>query len=99
MRSENDGGNDPFDTLAYVVGSRYRRMIVGKLSSGPTTPTAIAEANSVHVSHVSRGLGELVEKDVVSAHGTDSRTRLYRLTEHGKAVAELLEDYKENEDG
>ena len=94
LNSENTSGNDPYDTLAYIVGSRYRRLIVGELSSGPSNPTKIAEAHDVHVSHVSRGLSELEERGVVSAYGTGSRTRLYRLTEHGETVATLLEEYE-----
>lgn len=99
LTSEDTSGNDPYETLAYTVGSRYRRLIVSELSSGPSNPTKIAEAHDVHVSHVSRGLGELEERSVVSAYGTDSRTRLYRLTEHGETVATLLDEYEGEEHG
>ena len=99
LKSEDTSGIDPYDTLAYIVGSRYRRLIVSELSSGPSNPTKIAEAHDVHVSHVSRGLGELKNRGVVSAYGTNSRTRLYRLTEHGKTVATLLEEYEGEEHG
>lgn len=98
LNSEDIDGTDPYDTLAYIVGSRYRRLIVSELSSGPSNPTKIAETHDIHVSHVSRGLGELADRDVVSAYGTDSRTRLYRLTEHGETVATLLDEYEEGED-
>jgi DNA-binding HxlR family transcriptional regulator len=97
LKSEDTDGTDPYDTLAYIVGSQYRQLIVSELSSGPATPTNMAEEHDVHVSHVSRGLGELADRGVVSAYGTDSRTRLYRLTEHGKTVAKLLDEYEEGE--
>lgn len=98
LKPEDIDGNDPYDTLAYIVGSRYRRLIISELSSGPSTPTNIAEAHGVHVSHVSRGLGELEDRGVVSAYGTDSRTRLYRLTDYGDTVATLLAEYEEEND-
>jgi len=98
LTSEDSNERDTFDTLAYVVGSRYRKMIVSDLSSGPSNPSKIAEERDVHVPHVSRALGELENRDVVSAHASGSRTRLYRLTDHGEEVAELLADYEENDD-
>lgn len=99
VKPEDSDEDGPFDTLAYVVGSKYRRMIIRELASGPATPTKIAEAHDVHVSHVSRALGELADRSAVSAHGTGSRTRLYRITDHGEAVAALLADYEEGENG
>jgi len=99
LKSEDTSGNDTYDTLAYIVGSRYRRLIVSELSPGPSNPTKIAEAHDVPVSHVSRGLGELEERGVVSAYGTNSRTRVYRLTDHGETVATLLEEYGGEEHG
>ena len=98
LKSEDSDDEDPFDTLAYVVGSRYRKMIVSDLSSGPSNPSKIAEEHDLHVPHVSRALGELEDRDVVSAHGTGSRTRLYTLTDHGEVVAELLTEYEEDHD-
>lgn len=98
LKPEDKNGSDPYDTLAYIVGSRYRRLILSELSSAPSNPTKIADVHDVHVSHVSRGLGELRDRGVVSAYGTDSRTRLYRLTEHGETVATLLEEYEEEND-
>ena len=99
LNRENNDKRDPLDTLAYVVGSKYRRIIVSELASGPSNPTKLAEHNDVHASHVSRALGELEDRGVVSGHGAGSRTRLYRLTDHGEAVAELADDFVEEEDG
>ena len=99
LNPENNDERDPLDTLAYIVGSKYRRIIVSDLTSGPSNPTKIAERNGVHVSHVSRALGELEDRSVVSGHGAGSRTRLYRLTDHGEAVSELADDFAEDNNG
>lgn len=99
LKSGDTERDDPLDTLAYVVGSKYRRMIIRELRSGPSTPTQIAEKNDAHVSHVSRGLGELEDRTVVAAYGTGSRTRLYRLTDYGDTVAGLLEDFEGDQNG
>lgn len=98
LKSEDSDEGDPFDTLAYIVGSRYRKMIVSDLSSGPSNPSKIAEKHDVHVPHVSRALGELEDRDVVSAHASGSRTRLYSLTNQGEEIAELLADYEKTDD-
>lgn len=89
--------DDPtlLDQAAYVLGSRYRKAIVNELESSPTTPSQIADRNELSLSHVSRALSELREKDLVRSHSSDSRTKLYVLTTRGNRVADLVADLDE----
>jgi DNA-binding MarR family transcriptional regulator len=82
----------PLDEAAYVKSSRYRVAALRYLQSGPTNPSKIAEDEDEHISHVSRALSELLEKDLVSVHGDGSRHRIYKVTERGREVLELVDE-------
>jgi DNA-binding HxlR family transcriptional regulator len=88
---DRDEEDELLDEAAYVLASKYRQAIVVALREGPTTPSEIADRNDVHISHVSRGLRELRDDEIVRAHSSKSRTKLYTLTEYGQQVATLLE--------
>jgi DNA-binding MarR family transcriptional regulator len=62
------------------------------LRDGPTTPSEIADRQDVPNSHVSRALKELREKNIVNVHGTESRSRIYQLTEQGHDVLDVVDD-------
>jgi len=91
VTENGDSGIEPLDHTAYVLGSRYRKIAVRELERQPTTPSQIAAYNDVSKPHVSRALKELREKDIVEAHESGSRTKLYTLTELGQQVADLLD--------
>lgn len=92
--SVNADGNEEdelLDEAAYVLASKYRQAIVAELQAGPTTPSEVADRNDLHISHVSRGLRELRDDGVVRSHSSQSRTKLYTLTEYGQRIATLLD--------
>jgi len=89
---ENDDG-EPFDQAAYVLGSRYRKVVIEELQDGPTTPSDIADRNDMALSHISRALAELREKEVVASHSDSSRTKIYTLTALGIRVAETVAEF------
>lgn len=90
----NAEDTDPeiLDLAAYVQSSEYRIATLSILEERPTNPTNIAESQDVALSHVSRALKELREKEMVSVHGTNSRRRLYQLTDRGRKVLELAQE-------
>lgn len=89
---DDDGDDGTLDEAAYVMGSQYRIYVLKTLASQPTTPTQIAEKHDVAVSHVSRALTELSERDVVQSHSSGSRTKLFSLTSHGERIVEVVDE-------
>lgn len=85
------------DTVAYVTSSEYRTLVVATLRDGTAQPSEIADGSDVARSHVSRALSELTDRDVVRAHGSESRAKLYSLTDLGTRVAGELTDASENQ--
>lgn len=84
-----DSEDDRIEQAAYVIGSRYRRITVQELESGPKAPSQIADRNGVQRPHISRALTELQQKNLVVSHSDGSRTKLYSLTDEGASVTEL----------
>jgi len=86
------------DAAAYMMGSQYRLFVLETLANQPSTPTQIAEQHDVAVSHVSRALSELSERDVVQSHSSGSRTKLFSLTSRGERVVGVVDELKQGED-
>ena len=80
----------PLDEAAYVRSSKYRVTVLKTLEKGPKNPSAIAEEENKHISHISRALSELENRDLVSVHGDGSRYRIYQITEIGQEVLGLV---------
>lgn len=82
--------SDPnlLDLVAYVSGSEYRKQIIDRLESGAKQPSQLADEAGIARPHVSRALSELKQKGLVRSHSTDSRAKLYTLSELGTEVAE-----------
>lgn len=99
LGSEDEGVDDELlDEAAYVIGSQYRTSVLETLADQPSTPTQIAEQHDVAVSHVSRALSELSDRDIVQSHSSGSRTKLFSLTSHGEEVASLVNELEEGGD-
>ncbi len=95
VTDNTDDESDRLNRASFVLGSKYRLAVVETLLEGPTTPTRIAKRRDAQRSHVSRALGELSERGIVESHGDGTRTKLYSLTERGRAVAELVREIQE----
>jgi DNA-binding MarR family transcriptional regulator len=82
-----------WDDVSFVVGSRYRVTVLGSLAEGPSTPSQIASDACVDVSHVSRALQRLRERDLVDLLVSEDRKkgRVYGLTDPGRRVWERIE--------
>ena len=77
-----------WDVIGYVISSDHRVVVLGRLAEGPATPTRIAEDVELSVSHVSRALGSLREKELVELLVPEDRRkgRVYGITSKGEKV-------------
>lgn len=76
----------------YVVASTYRVKVVRALSSHPKTPKQISKEANMGLTHVSRTLKELVEKELVyCVNPGEVKGRVYKLTKKGRRIAKIIE--------
>lgn len=82
-----------WDDVGYVVSSKYRTAVLTELSSGPATPTTIADEAGLGITHISRALGRLQDRDVVELVVPEDqhKGRLYDLTEEGEQLWREME--------
>lgn len=90
VNSDEREGTDRLALVAYVTGSTYREEILLELRDGASQPSELADTAEIARPHASRALSELAEKDLVQSHSTDSRAKLYTLTDCGATVAEQI---------
>lgn len=90
----DDAAEVDWDKVGYVISSKYRIAVLEVLESGPTTPTGIAEETDLGITHISRALGRLYDRDVIELVVPEDKKkgRLYALTEKGERVANHLEE-------
>jgi ArsR family transcriptional regulator, cadmium/lead-responsive transcriptional repressor len=68
----------------FVVASDTRLKILSWLSQDVSTPTELAKKIQKHLSHVSRALRELQERELVSCvNPANTKPRVYSLTPQG----------------
>jgi DNA-binding MarR family transcriptional regulator len=94
---DEDTDDGLLDEAAYVMGSQYRIFVLETLISQPSTPTQIAEQHDVALSHVSRALSELSERDMVQSHSSGSRTKLFSLTSLGERIIGVVDELDQGE--
>ncbi len=78
----------------FVVASDTRLKILTWLSQDVSTPTELAKKIEKHLSHVSRALRELQDKELVSCvNPADTKPRVYSLTVQGATVMAEVNRY------
>lgn len=84
---------DEWDHVGFVISSRYRVTVVEALSDGAALPSQIARDAGVQIEHVSRALGRLRERSLVTLLVPEDRKkgRLYGLTDDGRCVWEQIQ--------
>lgn len=84
---------DDWDMVGYVISSDYRTTVLRRLADGPATPSQIADSADVAVTHVSRALGGLRERQLVTLHVPEERRkgRVYGIIDHGSRVWDLIQ--------
>lgn len=84
---------DEWDDVSYVISSQYRVDVLGRLQTGPASPSLIADDTGRSIAHVSRALQELQEEGLVKLLVSESRRkgRVYGMTELGETVMETIQ--------
>jgi len=76
-----------YDLVAFVIRSKSRKLILLRLTEGPSTPSIISNSVGINRAHVSRALRELLEKDLVTCMTQSRKGRIYGISAKGKTVA------------
>ncbi len=84
-----------WEILSFAKG-RTRRKCLEALSSGPKMPENIAKSSDEHLSHISRALRELADKELVECLTPKAnKNRIYRITKKGNEVLKGLKEIEE----
>lgn len=83
-----------YDLVAFVIRSQPRKLILGKLYEGVSTPSVMSASLKVNRAHVSRALKELQEKGLVICLTNSRKGRVYGITERGTAIIEEIKRNK-----
>lgn len=84
---------DLWDHTGYVTASEYRQLVLTELQSQPATPSTLGDRCDLKITHVSRALNELRERELVELLVPEERRkgRIYGATDLGEEVEEHLE--------
>ena len=88
--------DEKLSLAAYVIMSSYReRALITLHDNKVMTPTYIAENCKVRTNHISKTLGELKENGLVVCINEEAhKGRLYKLTELGEEIYQILPSLK-----
>ncbi len=84
-------GEGQWELVSFVLSSELRTRILDILRNAEATPSRLAKEIDRPVSHISRALKELQQKNLVlllTPHRT--KARLYEITDLGKTVIESV---------
>jgi len=84
---------DEWDVVGYVISSTHRTRVLGRLADGPATPTQIAENVDLSVTHVSRALRSLRDRELVELLVPEERQkgRVYGITTAGREIWSVIQ--------
>jgi DNA-binding transcriptional ArsR family regulator len=82
-----------WNVVGHVISSDHRTKVLGRLASGPATPTQIAADVDLASTHVSRALNSLREHGLVELLVPEDRRkgRVYGITSQGAETWELIQ--------
>lgn len=84
---------DLVDAISYVSLSKYRQKVLLELKNNLKIPSAIAKATNIRISHTSRTLKGLKEKELVECLNEEANQgRIYRITAKGKEVLKYIKE-------
>lgn len=85
--------NTDWDTIGYVISSKYRIKVVRELAEGSATPKSLSEEINCSISHVSRALRGLRERSLIqlTVPEQQQKNRLYKLTDDGEQLWETIQ--------
>lgn len=93
--------NDNWDEIGFVISSRYRIEVLDRLADGPATPSRIATDRDLSISHISRALQSLRERELVKLLVPEERKkgRVYGITDRGEQIWEEIKSEQMTELG
>ena len=96
MSQENISDDNFWTLYAYVVSSKYRKLVIKVLYKGPAIPKEISRRTGKAQPHISRALKELKNRKLVTCiNPQEKKGRIYKLTTIGLKVAEeVIKRYK-----
>ncbi|WP_435346389.1 ArsR family transcriptional regulator [Haloarchaeobius sp. HRN-SO-5] len=85
--------SDEWNAIGFVISSSYRVTVLRRLNEGPATPSQIANDEDIAITHVSRALNELGDRDLVELLVPENRRkgRVYGITETGEHIWNQME--------
>lgn len=88
--------SDDWEVIGFVISSGYRVAVLRRLAEGPATPSQIAEDTGRSISHISRALHNLRDRDLVHLLVPEERKkgRIYGMTDRGRSVWSQIESEK-----
>jgi len=82
-----------YKKLSWLKASNYRQRVLNIMDDGPKTPKEISEETEYYLSHVSKTLSDLQEKNLVECLTPESKKgKLFRATDEGKKFIKHLEE-------
>ena len=82
-----------WDSVSFIISSRYRIAVIDRLAAGPATPSLIADEADDHMAHISRAISELRDESLVELLVSEDRRkgRVYGMTDRAQASWEIIE--------
>lgn len=83
-----------YDTVSYVISSKYRERVAARLAVNPATPSTISDETGDGIAHISRAISGMREEGLVELLVSEDRRkgRLYGLTDKGREVYQQAEN-------
>jgi predicted transcriptional regulator len=85
-----------WDLISFVKRSSQRKKILEALQE-PTTPSHLARKTGLYLTHVSRTLRELVDKELVEClTPKETMEKYYRITKLGRNVLQKIDNLSQS---
>lgn len=86
--------SDDWDEIGFVISSKYRFAVIGRLAESPATPSTISGDEDVSIASVSHSLGQLRERGLVELLVDEDRRkgRVYGITDRGQEIWEEIRE-------
>lgn len=83
--------NMEWENVGFILASEYRKILLLKLKARPRTPKYLASETNLPLSHVSKTLKELSEKNLIRCLTPSlKKGKIYGLTENGRKILKKL---------
>lgn len=80
-----------WDEIGYIMASKYRTIVIEKLSIKNYMPSTLAKETKFQLSHISRALKELTGKKLtICLNEKSKKGKIYTLTEFGRKLSNII---------